>query len=275
MRYIDVHCHLTNEEEYAAANGVDRVIADGAEAGVKTLVVSGYDLRSSRGALFLAEKYENVFFCAGFQPEELSFYESDFQNGGNAFSEALNELKSLLSHPKCVAVGEIGLDYHFADNPSEAFQRDVFLKQLRLADEAQLPFVVHSRDACADTLALLKENAALIRRGFLMHCYSYSAEAVADFFSLGAYFSFGGVVTFKKAEKTKRAALAVPHDRILTETDSPYLTPEPHRGAFPNTPQNVAHTARYLAELRGETIEDFCANVQKNALSLFPRLSAR
>lgn len=275
MNYIDVHCHLTNEEEYAAINGVNRVIADAVAAGVKTLVVSGYDLLSSQRALSLAEQYENVFFCAGFQPEELSCYEEDFQKGGNAFSDALGALKQLLSHPKCVAVGEIGLDYHFADNPSAAFQREAFVKQLRLADEANLPFVVHSRDACAETLALLKENACFIRRGFLMHCYSYSAECVADFLSLGAYFSFGGVVTFKKADKTKRAALAVPNNRILTETDSPYLTPEPHRGTFPNTPQNVAHTARYLAELRGENIEDFCEDVQKNALSLFPRLSVR
>ena len=263
---IDAHCHLTSEEEYAGAGGVKSVLAAAERAGVGTLIVSGFDLPSSKRARDLARETQGVFFCAGFQPEEIKIYET----GGEDFSRAAEELQTLLTHKKCVAVGEIGLDYHFPDHPSKAFQREIFAKQIDLADEYGLPFVVHSRDACADTLEVLKEKRDKLGRGFLMHCYSYSAEAAEEFAALGAYFSFGGTATFRNAAKTARAAAAVPDDRILTETDSPYLTPEPLRGTFPNTPANVAYVVKRLAALRGADEEEFRAQVAKNAAKLFP-----
>lgn len=263
---IDAHCHLTSEEEYERAGGVKSVLAAAKAAGVETLIVSGYDLPSSESARELAENNDGVFFCAGFQPEEIKKYETGEEN----FLRAEEALKKLLTHKKCVAVGEIGLDYHFPDNPSKAFQREIFKRQIELAYHAALPVVIHSRDACADTLVILKEERAKLGKGFLMHCFSYSAETVAEFAALGAYFSFGGTVTFKKAEKTARAALAVPKDRILTETDSPYLTPEPLRGKFPNTPANVAYVTCRLAALRGEKEDELRAQVLENAARLFP-----
>ncbi|MDD6995750.1 MAG: TatD family hydrolase [Candidatus Borkfalkiaceae bacterium] len=263
---IDAHCHLTNEEEYAAAGGVQSVLAAAKAAGVKTLIVSGFDLNSSKRARDLAENNDGVFFCAGFQPEEIKKYET----GEEDFTRAVEELQTLLTHKKCVAVGEIGLDYHFPDNPSKEFQREIFRRQIDLACRSGLPVVIHSRDACADTLEILKEEREKLGRGFLMHCFSYSAETAAEFAALGAYFSFGGTVTFKKAEKTARAAIAVPQERILTETDCPYLAPEPLRGKFPNTPANVAYVVKRLAALRGVDEEEFCAQVVKNAARLFP-----
>ncbi|MGN1062117.1 MAG: TatD family hydrolase [Candidatus Scatosoma sp.] len=263
---IDAHCHLTSEEEYAGAGGVQNVLTEAKRAGVKTLIVSGFDLSSSKRARDLAQDTHGVFFCAGFQPEEIKRYET----GEEDFSRAAEELQTLLTHEKCVAAGEIGLDYHFPDHSSKAFQREIFAKQIDLADKYGLPFVVHSRDACADTLAVLKEKREKLGRGFLMHCYSYSAEAAEEFADLGAYFSFGGTVTFKNAEKTARAAAAVPGERILTETDSPYLAPEPLRGTFPNVPANVAYVVKRLAALRGVDEEEFRAQVVKNAAKLFP-----
>ena len=130
-----------------------------------------------------------MYFCAGFQPQELKKYrEGD-----------LGKIKALTAHPKCVAVGEIGLDYHYPDNPARELQKEIFSAQLKLADEAGLPVVVHSRDAAADTLELLKDNAELLKRGGLLHCYSYSAEMLREFAALGFYFSFGGTSTYKGA----------------------------------------------------------------------------
>ena len=262
---IDAHCHLTSEEEYERAGGVQNVLAAAKAAGVETLIVSGYDLPSSKSARELAENNDGVFFCAGFQPEEIKKYET----GEADYYCAEEELKKLLTHKKCVAVGEIGLDYHFPDNPSKSFQREIFKRQIELAYHAALPVVIHSRDACADTLEILNEEREKLGKGFLMHCFSYSAETAAEFAALGAYFSFGGTVTFKKAEKTARAAIAVPKDRILTETDSPYLSPEPLRGNFPNTPANVGYVTRRLAALRGEKEEELRAQINKNAARLF------
>ena len=267
-RCIDVHCHLTDEAEYQAVGGADGAIAAANAAGVDTLIVSGFDAASSVAAAKLAARRKGVYFCAGLQPEEIAPYENDAEE----YERALGAVQSLLGDEKCVAVGEIGLDYHFADNPPKEFQREAFFRQMKIACEAGLPIVIHSRDACADTLEILRTHRELLQNGFLMHCYSYSAEAAAEFAALGGYFSFGGVVTFKNAEKVKRAAAAVPQDRILTETDSPYLAPEPYRGTFPNTPANVVRVAEALADLRGESFENFCVRVRENAARLFKRL---
>ena len=265
---IDVHCHLTDEAGYEKFGGADGVIAAANAAGADTLIVSGFDAASSSAAAKLAARHKGVYFCAGLQPEEIAPYENDEAG----FERAIGAVRELFGDGKCVAAGEIGLDYHFDNNPSKEFQREAFLRQMQIACEADLPIVIHSRDACAETLELLRTHRELLKNGFLMHCYSYSAEAAAEFSALGGYFSFGGVATFKNAEKVKRAAVAVPRDRILTETDSPYLAPEPYRGTFPNTPANVVRVAEVLAGLRGENFEDFCTAVRENAARLFKKL---
>ena len=262
--FIDVHCHLTGGE-YEGVGGVEAVLSRARDAGVTAFVSSGFDLASSRAAAELSARHADVYFTAGFQPEELGKYrEGD-----------LAEIAALAKESKCVAIGEIGLDYHFPDNPPRELQRELFVRQLRLADELGLPVVVHSRDGAAETLELLQSEADRLRFGGLMHCYSYSAEMVGAFAALGMYFSFGGTSTFRNAKKVQESARRVPSDRILSETDSPYLTPVPFRGVFPNEPGNVAHVVRNLAALRNEKEEKLEGQIFSNAERLFFRLADR
>ncbi len=260
---IDVHCHLT-DKKYDAVGGLTAVLGRARNAGVTRMICAGYDLDSSRLAAELAAREKGVYFCAGFQPQELGKYrEGD-----------LDKIRKLTQNEKCVAVGEIGLDYHYPDNPAREFQKELFAAQLALADEAGLPVVVHSRDAAADTLELLRANRALLKRGGLLHCYSYAAELVKDFADLGFYFSFGGTSTYESARKVKESARRVPAERILSETDSPYLTPVPLCGVFPNEPENIRYVVENLAVLREEKEEELEKRISGNAERLFFRLKA-
>ena len=259
--YIDVHCHLTGGE-YEEIGGVKGVLARAKENGVGLVICSGFDLDSSILAKNLSEEHEEIYFCAGFHPSELDKY----QEGD------LDKIAELCKHEKCVAVGEIGLDYHFDDNPAPQTQRELFIKQLILADEMGLPVVLHSRDAAQETLEILKENRGLLKKGGLMHCYSYSPEMTRDFLELGLSFSFGGPSTFKNAKKVVESVQHIPASRILTETDCPYLTPVPYRGVFPNEPKNVKYIAQNMAAIRGENEEELKKQVLQNAKELFFRL---
>ena len=259
--WIDAHCHLT-DDAFDALGGVESVIASAREQGVRTLVCSGYDLPSSRKAKEIAQAFDGVYFCAGFHPSELGKY-----NDGD-----LLEIEALCRHEKCVAVGEIGLDYHFEDNPPKETQKRLFIEQMQLADKLGLPIVVHSRDAAQDTLEILKEHKALLSHGGLMHCYSYSAEMSEDFQRLGFYFSFGGPCTFKNAKKVWESIQRIPAPLLLTETDCPYLTPVPFRGEFPNQPKYIPYIAERLAELKEMRVEEMCAQIHDNAKTLFKKL---
>ena len=259
--FIDIHCHLTGGE-YAEIGGVDGVIARARENGVGIIVCSGFDLQSSIQAKELSEQYAEVYFCAGFHPSELHKYEEG----------DLEKIYALCQHEKCVAVGEIGLDYHFDDNPAPETQRELFLQQLILADEMGLPVVLHSRDAAQETLELLQANKRLLKKGGLMHCYSYSPEMTKDFLELGLSFSFGGPSTFKNAKKVVESVQRIPAHRILSETDCPYLTPVPYRGVFPNEPKNVKYIVENMAILRNENLEELKENILQNAKNLFFKL---
>ena len=255
---IDVHCHLTGGEY----PDIESVLFHAKQNGVSRMICSGFDLDSSYIAAELAEKYDGVYFTAGFHPSELGKYkEGD-----------LERLKRLCTHEKCVAVGEIGLDYHFDDNPAKETQKELFIAQLKIADELELPVVIHSRDAAFDTLTLLKEQIELLKKGGLLHCYSYSPEMVREFAELGLYFSFGGTVTFKNAKKVQESCKSVPADRLLTETDCPYLTPVPKRGEFPNEPKNVKHVYEFLTGLLNISQEELEKQVEENAKTLFFKL---
>ena len=259
--YIDIHCHLTGGE-YEELGGVDGVIARARENDVGRIVCSGFDLQSSYIAAELANKHEDVYFTAGFHPSELHKYKDG----------DLEKLRVLCADEKCIAVGEIGLDYHFDDNPSPEMQRDLFIRQMVLADEVGLPVVLHSRDAAQETLQILTENKGLLKRGGLMHCYSYSPEMTADFAALGLYFSFGGPSTFKNAKKVQECVQRLPSNRILSETDCPYLTPVPFRGTFPNEPKNVKYIVENMALLRNENEKELKKQILENARTLFFRL---
>ena len=259
--YIDVHAHLSGEE-YESVDGVRGVLARAREAGVGTVIASGFDVESSVRSMRLAEEYDGVYFCAGFHPSELK----KWQDGD------LERLKILCLHEKCVAVGEIGLDYHFDDNPPKEVQRAAFIEQLKIACELGLPVVIHSRDAAEETLLILEENKGLLQAGGLMHCYSYSPEMLLRFAKLNLHFSFGGTSTFKNAKKVHDSVRCVPAHRILSETDCPYLTPTPYRGVFPNEPKYIPLVVKNLAELRQEKEEQLKERIWANAHALFPKL---
>lgn len=259
--YIDVHCHLTGDE-YDEVGGVTAVLERAKADGVTRIVCSGFDLSSSIQACALAEQFPQVYFSAGFHPSELNKY----QDGD------WEKLSALFSHEKCVAVGEIGLDYHFDDNPPKEFQRACFIKQLELANTAKLPVVIHSRDSAQETYEILTEHKALLNHGGLLHCYSYSPEMSERFLELDLYFSFGGTSTFKNAKKVFESVQRVPATRILSETDCPYLTPTPYRGEFPNEPKHIPIIVKRLAELRDVSETEMKETVLANAKRLFAKL---
>lgn len=259
--YIDVHCHLTGEE-FDAVGGIEKVVERAQNVGVRRMICSGFDLHSSIKAKALAERFDCVYFCAGFHPSEVNRY----QEGD------LTEIKKLCLHEKCVGVGEIGLDYHFENNPSKQLQKELFIRQLQLAHELNLPVILHSRDAGKDTADILVEYQHLLKKGGLMHCYSYSPQMSETFLKLGLHFSFGGTSTFKNAKKVQDSVCQIPATRLLTETDCPYLTPVPFRGTFPNQPENVVYVTKQLAFLKGVELETMQKQILENAYTLFSKL---
>ena len=259
--YIDVHCHLTGEE-FDAVGGIEKVVERAQKEGVLRMICSGFDLHSSIKAKALAERFDCVYFCAGFHPSEVNRY----QEGD------LTEIKKLCLHEKCVGVGEIGLDYHFENNPSKQLQKELFIRQLQLAHELNLPVVLHSRDAGKDTADILVEYQHLLKKGGVMHCYSYSPQMSETFLKLGLHFSFGGTSTFKNAKKVQDSVCQIPATRLLTETDCPYLTPVPFRGTFPNQPENVVYVTKQLAFLKGVELETMQKQILENAYTLFSKL---
>lgn len=256
MSYIDVHCHI-NEEDYG---NVESLIENIKAAGVEKIISVGFDLPSSEYGKALSEKYEGVYFTAGFHPTELKGYSDDL----------LERIEKLALNKKCVAIGEIGLDYHYPDTDKE-LQFKVFRAQLELADRLKLPVQIHSRDCADDMLGILKEYAPF-KYGALLHCYSHSAEMSKEFEKSGLYFSFGGTSTWSGSKKAKRTISALPLDRLLTETDSPYLPPKSRYGAFPNTPESIPEIAQNIAEIKGLPLEEVTAQIWTNAHTLFTKI---
>ena len=214
--------------------------------GVALVVNPGCDLDSSRKAIALAERYSFLYAAVGVHPEDCG----DWQDG------QIGELRALAAHPKVVAVGEIGLDYYWKENPPKDLQKRVFRAQLALAAELDLPVIVHDREAHGDCMDIIREFPRV--RG-VFHCYSGSAEMAKELVRLGWMISFTGVLTYPNARKAAEAAQAVPLDRIMIETDSPYMAPVPHRGER-NHSGYVAHVCEQLAELKEISIED-CARI--------------
>lgn len=256
--YIDVHCHL-NDRDYGDCSELIKRCQD---AGVKKLIAVGYDVSSSRKSLEYAEKFPCVYFTAGLHPTEKHAYYDGY----------LSDIKELITHDKCVAVGEIGLDYHYPDTDKD-FQRKIFLEQLHLACDFGLPVQIHSRDCAEDMLNILKCNYDLLANGVLLHCYSHSPEIALQLEKLGVYFSFGGTSTYKGSKRAKKSIGALPLGRLLTETDSPYLPPKSLMGIFPNTPTSIVEIAAEMAEIKQVEISEFCDTVWKNAHTLFKKLN--
>lgn len=251
--YLDVHAHFSDEGYDVAAER--RKIA---EAGVRRVILASDTVAHSASHCETARICPEIYFAAGVHPSETA----GFDEG------ALRAVETLAGEEKCVAIGEIGLDYHYPDTDKAAQQR-AFSLQLELAHRLRLPVQIHSRDCAEDMLAMLTERKELLTDGFLMHCYSHSEEMMDSFAVLGAYFSFGGVITFRNAKKAVACAAHCPPDRLLTETDSPYLSP--FRGEK-NTPANIPVILSRLAQIRGEEEETLKERIWNNAFALFGRL---
>lgn len=244
---IDTHAHLDGCEE-AAAVLVERATA----AGVARVVTIGTGIASCRAALAIAEEHDGVFAALGIDPHRAVGEEA----------ERAAELRELLDHPKAVAVGETGLDYHYGGD-GKPEQRQLFESQLSLARELGLPVVIHTREANDDTAAILGGHEGTV----IMHCFSEPGLLAAGL-ERGWYFSFAGNVTYPKAADLREAAAEVPADRILAETDSPYLAPQPLRGR-PNEPAHVVHIVAALAAARGEDADELAARIDANATAAF------
>lgn len=257
MRYIDVHCHLDGGHYGDLDNLFEKLRA----AGVEKVISAGFDLQSSKFCRDISGKYAGCYFTAGFHPTELSKYKDG----------DLEEISRLADNPKCVAIGEIGLDYHYPDT-DKPLQTRVFIEQLRLAHDKKLPVEIHSRDCAEDMLGILKEHSYLLEYGALLHCYSHSVEIAKELEKLGLYFSFGGTSTYSGSKRARKTIAALSEYRLLTETDSPYLSPKSKTGEFPNTPESIPEIAANMAEIKGLDIGEMCGSIWNNAHALFKKL---
>lgn len=257
MTFVDTHCHLDDEK---LKNDLDNIVAEFLAANVGIAINIGCDARTSAIVKSQAEKYGGVFFAAGIHPMDVK----DVKDGD------LDIIKNLARHPKCVAIGEIGLDYYW-DKGYKELQKEYFIRQIILAEEMKLPINVHVRDAMGDAVEIIKANKDRLIYGGVMHCFSGSAETAKELLKAGFYISFGGTLTFKNSRNASEVAKIVPKDRILTETDSPYLAPEPVRGTV-NSPKNIPFIVKKLAEIRGETEEETARAVYENTLALFKKI---
>lgn len=248
---IDAHCHLA-DADYDADRS--EILAGLGEAGLLALIAPGSDLESSRRALALAQREERVFACVGIHPHEAESY-------GPA-AEA--SLRKWALKEKVVAIGEIGLDYHY-DLAPRRLQQEVFERQLALAEEVDLPVVIHCREAAQDALPIVK---SFPRLRFLMHSFTDGLEAWKPFEALGAYVSYGGMVTFKNAEAVRNQARGSDLDRILLETDGPYLAPVPKRGQM-NRPEWIRYSASKLAQVLGVASEELAQRTTANSLAFY------
>lgn len=252
MYLVDSHCHIDFDPLYPR---VDDVLANARDSGVGYLLCVSVNLEDFPRVRSLAEEHDHIFASVGVHPNEREGREP-----------GVDELVELANHPRVVAIGETGLDYFRSQGELE-WQRDRFRRHIHAARQAGKPLIIHSREAPADTIRLMTEEAAGDAGG-VMHCFAEDWRMAEQALALGFYISFSGIVTFKNARDIQEVARRTPLDRILVETDSPYLAPVPYRGKT-NEPAYVRHTAEYVAELRGIAYEEVAEATSANFFRLF------
>lgn len=245
---FDTHAHF-DDEQFDADR--DEVLKSLKSYGVGNIVNIGSSMKTSRTSVALAEKYDFVYAAVGVHPSET----------GELCETDIDELKRLAANPKVRAIGEIGLDYHYPDDVEPSIQKKWFVRQLELAKELNMPVVIHDRESKGECLEILKEHK--ISNG-VVHCFSGSAETAREILKLGMMISFTGVLTFKNAKKAIAACAAVPLDRLMIETDCPYMSPEPHRGRR-NFSGYVEFVARKMAEIKGVSYDELVDITERNA----------
>lgn len=254
---IDSHLHLDD----AKLSGItDDIIRDCQQQGIEFVINNSCDMPTMLAGVELADRYDKVFATIGMHPHESKHFDQAF----------IDKMTQLATHPKVVAVGEIGLDYYY-DLSDRQMQRDVFAQQIEIADKLHLPLTLHIRDAYGDAWDILRAQKKHLNNGVLWHCYSGSAEFARQIVQEGHYFAFGGAITFKNAKKEDVFA-QIPLNRILSETDSPYMSPEPLRGRV-NTPLNIPIIVAKIASMYGLSVHDTEQQIRDNTLTLFPKIA--
>ncbi|MEK5040577.1 TatD family hydrolase [Sporosarcina sp. FSL K6-3457] len=251
--FIDTHVHL-NADQYE--EDIDEVIGRALEAGVEKMVVVGFDRKTIIRAMELAEQHAFIYAVVGWHPVDAV----------DCAEEDLAWIESLAAHPKVVGIGETGLDYYWDKSPKDV-QQELFRKQIRLAQKVNLPIIIHNRDATADVVRILREEAAE-KTGGIMHCFGGSVETAKECIAMNFMISLGGPVTFKNARMPKEVATDISLDHLLIETDAPYLAPHPYRGKR-NEPAWVTLVAEEIARLKGLPVEEVAQRTTENAVKLF------
>jgi TatD DNase family protein len=253
---IETHCHL----DYLKAEPLEEILKKIKEAGITKVVTIGVDPLNLDKVMELSNAHEQIYFTQGIHPHDAK----------EATEVEFNKIIARATMPKMVAVGEIGLDYHYNNSPPEA-QRLAFEKQLQIACDSDLPVVIHTRDADEDTKAILKNFSTKLKRKGVVHSFTSTLELAEFVLNEGFHIGFNGIITFKKAENVQEVVKITPADRILFETDSPFLTPVPHRGKE-NAPFYLPFVAAKIAELKGLNLEELKTQVYQNSLNCFFKL---
>jgi TatD DNase family protein len=256
---IDTHCHLNHEQFHT---DLPEVIARARAAGVECMIVVGFDLPSSKEAVRLAEHFPTLYAAIGIHPHEAKTYHDNVTEC----------LMTLSQHPKVVAIGEIGLDYHYEFSSRRA-QKEAFRAQRALAVAVKLPIIIHCREAYSDVLDELAQGGVNLVSG-VMHCWTGTAQEADRALALGLYLGFGGMLTFKNAEAIRQIAASTPRNRLLIETDAPYLAPIPYRGKR-NEPAHIRLIAQKLAQLHAVSLEEMERETMKNARTLFGKIDIK
>ena len=252
MKIFDSHAHY-NDEKFEKSR--DNLIEDIYNFGVTKIVNAGYSLESSKKALRIANNYSFMYTTSGISPNDID----DFKE------ENLKEIEELAKNKKCVAIGEIGLDYHW-NTENKDLQKRVFISQIEIANKLELPIVIHTRETIYDTIEILKTNECKNRGVF--HCCPLNVDLVREGLKLGFYISFAGPITFKNSKNADEIIKMVPNDKMLIETDSPYLSPEPLRGKI-NDSRNLKYIIEKIASVKGIDIENIASITYKNAMKIF------
>jgi len=254
MELIDTHCHLTFEQLIGV---LEQVLQRSIAAGITGWITVGTDSQQNRKVIEIAEKYENMYAAVGIHPHDAK----------TVTAETIKQLKELAQNKRVIAIGETGLDFHY-NLSGRPVQRRVFAAQLKLAAEMNLPVIIHSRGAFDETVDILEHFGSGVRK-VVFHCFSYSPRQAKMVLDRGYYISFSGVVTFKNASLARQSAKIVPTERLMIETDCPYMSPEPMRKQKINEPALMVHTARCLAELKQMDLPDFAEAVTATSKAFF------
>lgn len=251
--FIDIHAHLYDEK----FESVEEILKNANDYNVKKIICCGSCVENSKKSLEIANKFDNVFACVGVHPDDVGDFDEKTEEA----------LKELAKSEKVKGIGEIGLDYNTSRVPKEK-QKEAFIRQMKLAYNLKLPVVIHCREATGDMIEILKENKEFLKYGGVMHCFNKNSTVAKIFLELGLYLSIGGALTFPNTEKLKESVKNVPLEKLLLETDCPYMTPVPFRGRT-NEPKNIVIVAEEIAKLKGISVEEVAKQTTKNANKVF------